>query len=231
MSQAAVDDAPSAVDRLIEPTSGRRRRRRWWAPVLTYAATVFLLITFNFALPRLMPGDPIDALLAFGSPNYVTNAQTRANLAAYYHLDRSLPEQYVHYLGGLARGDLGVSTVTNVSVAHELGGRIGWSFLLIGAAMAVSVLIGIPTGVHSGWKRGRRVDRGLLTFFLSVQNLPVFLLASVVFVVFSAQLGVFPLGGATTPFNHFGALRAALDETGGAGTGAGTRGAAGAAGS
>src|SRR5205085_9880497 len=105
----------------------------------------------------------------------------------------------------------GVSTVTNVSVVHELSGRIGWSFLLIGAALGVSSLIGIPTGVHSGWRRGRRVDRGLLTFFLSVQNLPIFLVASVVFVVFSAQLGVFPLGGATTPFHDYGALREVLD--------------------
>ena len=187
------------------------RRRRWWVPVLSYLATVFTLVTFNFALPRLMPGDPIDALLAFGSPNYVNDAETRADLAEYYHLDRSLPEQYGHYLAGLARGDLGVSIVSNAPVASELGDRVGWSFLLIGTALVISVAVGLPTGVHSAWKRGQRVDRGLLTFFVSVQNLPVFILASAAFIVLSAQLGIFPLGGATTPFNDFGPVREALD--------------------
>ena len=188
-----------------------RRRWRWLFPVASYLVTVFLLITFNFALPRLMPGDPIDALLAFGSPNYVTNDATRARLASYYHLDESLPRQYAHYLTGLVHGDLGVSTVSNRPVARELRQRVGWTFLLITTAVVASILIGIPAGMHSGWKRGKRVDRGLLTFFLSVQNLPVFLLASVAFIVLAAKLGLFPLGGATTPFNHYGGPRQVLD--------------------
>ncbi|MEO7836393.1 MAG: ABC transporter permease [Acidimicrobiales bacterium] len=191
---------------------GRARRRRpAWVPVVSYLATVFALISFNFALPRMMPGDPIDALLAFGSPNFVTDDETRANLAEYYNLAESLPSQYVHYLGGLARGDLGVSIVSNVPVVKELGDRVGWSLLLIVTAIVISIGIGIPTGVHSGWKRGKRVDRGLLGFFLSVQNIPIFLVGSVVFVVFSAQLGIFPLGGATTPFNEYGGFRQVLD--------------------
>ena len=198
----------SAADRLFDAGP---RRRRWWAPVLTYVATVFVLITFNFALPRLMPGDPIDALLAFGSPNYVTNDETRANLAEYYDLDGPVTEQYLDYLGGLVTGDLGVSIITNVPVTEEMSGKIGWTFLLISSALAVSVLIGIPTGVHSGWKRGKRVDRGLLTFFLSVQNLPVFVLASVMFIILCAQLGIFPLGGAVTPFSEYGGFREVFD--------------------
>ena len=192
----------------IDETTRRRPRR---VSVASYLVTVFVLVTFNFALPRLMPGDPIDALMAFGSPNYVTDDETRANLAEYYHLDESVPEQYVHYLGGLVRGDIGVSIVSNVPVSKELGARVGWSALLILTAIALSIVIGLPTGMHSGWKRGKRVDRGLLAFFLSVQNLPIFLVGSVVFVIFSAQLGIFPLGGATTPFNEYGGFRQVLD--------------------
>jgi peptide/nickel transport system permease protein len=178
-----------------------------WATLASYLATVFVLITFNFALPRLMPGDPIDALMALGSPNFVQDDETRANLEEYYNLDASLPEQYVHYLSGLVQGDIGVSIVSNVAVVDELVPRFGWSLLLIVTAMVISVAIGLPTGVHSGWKRGKKVDRGLLTFFLSVQNLPVFFVGAVVLVVFSAQLGIFPLGGATTPFNEYGGVQ------------------------
>ncbi|MDP9387915.1 MAG: ABC transporter permease [Actinomycetota bacterium] len=203
-AETASMAAPVLVD-------GATRRRSRWVPVASYLVTVFVLVTFNFALPRMMPGDPIDALLAFGSPNYVTNEETRANLEAYYDLDDSLPDQYVHYLGGLVKGDLGVSTVSNVSVTKELGDRVGWSFLLIVTALVLSILIGLPTGVHSGWKRGKRVDRALLTLFLSIQNLPIYVVGLAVFVVFAAQLDMFPLGGATTPFNEYTGLRAVLD--------------------
>lgn len=191
--------------------TARPSRRPPWVAIGTYAVTVFVLLTFNFALPRLMPGDPIDALMAFGSPSYVTDDETRANLEEYYNLDQSVPEQYVHYLGALVQGDLGVSIVSNVSVTQELSDRVGWSFLLIVSAIVVSIVIGLPTGIHSGWKRGKGVDRGLLTFFLSVQNVPIFFVASVVLVVFAAQLGLFPLGGATTPFNQYGPFGKLLD--------------------
>ena len=207
---AQADDAgveAGAVDVLVTPAP----RRAWWVPLVSYVATIFLLITFNFALPRLMPGDPIDALMAFGSPNYVQNDETRAELARYYGLDESLPRQYVHYLQGLARGDLGVSIGSRAPVASELGDVVGWSLLLIASATVVSMLISLPLGVHSGWKRGRRLDRGLLGFFLTVQNLPIFILGALVFVVFSAKLRLFPLGGATSGVGVYSGFAEVLD--------------------
>jgi peptide/nickel transport system permease protein len=188
-----------------------RRRRRWWAPVAGYLATVFVLLTFNFAIPRLMPGDPIDALMAFGSPTYVLDEETRANLAAYYDLDKPLLGQYVDYLSGLARGDLGVSIYNNRPVRADMAGRVGWSFLLITAGTIISILIGIPLGVHSGWKRGKRVDRSLLGFFLAYQNLPIFVLGSAAFVVLTVKLGLFPYGGASEPFNDYTGLAKLID--------------------
>jgi len=187
------------------------RRRGLGVTVAAYLVTVFVLLTFNFLLPRLMPGDPIDALMSLGSPSYVVDDATRANLAEYYGLDKPLAEQYVDYLASLARGDLGVSIVSNQPVTTELGDRVGWSFLLIGSAMVLSLLIGIPTGIHSGWKRGKGIDRGLLGFFLSVQNLPIFFVGSVVLVVFAAQLGLFPLGGGSTAYSGYTGLRHVLD--------------------
>ena len=189
----------------------RIRGRSWVATLVSYLVTVFLLITVNFALPRMMPGDPIDALLALGSPNYVQNDQTRTELARYYKLDGSIPAQYVHYLGGLLHGDLGVSIISRHPVAHELRGRVKWSLLLILTAAAISIVIGIPAGIHSGWKRGKAVDRRLLTVFLSAQNIPSFVIAFVALVVLSARFGVFPLGGATTPFSGYHGVREVLD--------------------
>lgn len=208
---AVVAEAPIGAGAGELRTLAPPPERKAWVTVASYLVTVFVLLTFNFALPRLMPGDPIDALLAFGNPNYVADDETRAELAEYYGLDRSLPEQYVSYLAGLVRGDLGVSTVSNTPVSEELADRVGWSFLLIASATVVSILIGLPAGVHSGWKRGKRVDRGLLAFFLSVQNIPIFVVAFVAVVVFGAKLQVFPLGGATTPFGEYTGMREVID--------------------
>jgi peptide/nickel transport system permease protein len=188
-----------------------RRRRGWWAPVAGYLATVFALLTFNFAIPRLMPGDPIDALMAFGSPTFVADEETRAGLLDYYDLDKPLVRQYVEYLGDLARGDLGVSIFNNTPISRDLGGKIGWSFLLIGTGTVISILIAIPLGVHSGWKRGRRVDRGLTAFFLAYQNLPIFVLGSAAFLFLTVQLGLFPYGGGSDPFNDYTGLAKAVD--------------------
>lgn len=188
-----------------------RGTRPWWMPVGGYVATVFVLVTFNFAIPRLMPGNPIDALMAFGSPSRVQNEETRAELARYYALDEPLVTQYAGYLSGLAQGDLGVSIYNNRPVRTDLGGKIGWSFLLIVTATAISVLIGIPLGVHSGWKRGKRVDRGLLAFFLAYQNVPIFVVGAAGFLLLTTQLGLFPYGGGSTPFNDYTGLAKVLD--------------------
>ena len=214
VTEPAPADVPAEPVAVVgEATAGQPlvRRGRRSVTIAFYLATILLLLTFNFVIPRLMPGDPIDALLSFGSPNYVTNDATRAELAEYYDLDRSFPEQYLDYMAGLVRGDLGVSIVSNAPVADELVGRAGWSLLLVTAALLVSVVIGLPAGIHSGWKRGRSVDRGLLAFFLSVQNLPIFFVGLVVLVVFSAQLGIFPLGGAMTPFSEYTGFRHVID--------------------
>jgi peptide/nickel transport system permease protein len=188
-----------------------RRRRRWWAPIAGYLATIFILITFNFAIPRIMPGDPIDALMAFGSSSAVQDEATRAALMEYYDLDKPVLRQYVEYLSSLARLDLGRSIFNNTPVSRDLGGKIAWSFLLIATGTVVSILIAIPLGVHSGWKRGKRVDRGLLAFFLAYQNLPIFVLGSAAFLLLTVQFDLFPYGGGSDPIAGYTGLAKALD--------------------
>jgi len=190
---------------------GLRARRVRSAPFVYYGATLFVLVTLNFALPRLMPGNAIDGLLTYRSPGYVGDDDTRAKLAEYYDLDGSLVEQYGRYLTALVHGDLGVSIYSNRPVTRELEDRVGWSLLLITTALVTSVAIGLPLGVHSAWRRGSRRDRRLLTFFLSVQNLPVFVLGVLLINTLSVQLRIFPYGGATTPFNEYTGIRQVWD--------------------
>ncbi|MDQ4132589.1 MAG: ABC transporter permease [Actinomycetota bacterium] len=186
------------------------RKRRWPGLVALYLLTVFVLITINFLLPRLMPGDPIDAMTAEASA-IVQEPEVRERLAEYYGIDKPLITQYFQYLGQLARGDLGESIRTRSPVSEDLRGTVGWSFLLIITASVIAIAIGIPAGVHSGWKRGQRVDRGLLTFFVTAQNIPVFFLAFMALILLSYQFGIFPLGGAHEARRYIDPLRHVLD--------------------
>ena len=108
-----------------------------------YLITVFALITLNFLIPRAMPGNPVDGLLAQGSSSFVFGENARHKLEAYYDLNGSLASQYGHYLERLAHGDLGNSIVTNKSVKHEIARRVGWTVLLVGGSLFLSTAIGL----------------------------------------------------------------------------------------
>ena len=180
--------------------------------MLSYVVTVFFVVTLNFFLPRAMPGDPITALQASTTTDYVREIRTREALSRYYGLDQPLLEQYGRYLRALAQGDLGVSILYNAPVTGLVKDRLPWTVLLVGSAMVLATTVGIVAGLHSGWRRGRPVDRRLLTLFLGSQNFPVFFLASLALLVFAVQLGWVPLAGGRTPFSgSYSLLRQAVD--------------------
>ena len=179
--------------------------------VLSYAIAVLVLVTANFLLPRAIPGDPLSILENVGSPTFVRDDATRDALARYYGLDRSLPQQYLHYLGGVLRGDLGVSIRSQVPVTQLIRESLPWTLLLVGSALGLATVVGWAAGVHSGWRRGRGIDRSLLGLFIAVRNLPVFFVASLALFVFAVKLRWFPLSGATTPFSSLGPLARVLD--------------------
>jgi peptide/nickel transport system permease protein len=196
--------APAPIRALRVPG----RRLGLWA---SYATTAFVLVTLNFLLPRLLPGGPFSALSDPSAPTYVNDAATRAALSRYYGLDRPLLAQYGHYLAALVRGDLGRSIRYGVPVSSLLAARLPWTLLLVGTAMLLAAAVAIPAGVHSGWRRGRGVDRGLLALFLGMRNLPAYFLGSLALYVFSVQLHWFPISGASTPFAGGSPLAHVLD--------------------
>lgn len=193
------------------PREGGRRARSVVGPVVGYLVTLFALLTLNFLLPRAMPGDPVEAQLAVGSPTYLYDEKARAELAAYYGLDRPLTTQYADYLAGLARADLGVSTSTHTPVAKLLRDRLPWTLLLAASGVAIATGIGCLAGIHAGWRRQRRSDETLLAAFVGLQNVPDYVLASLALLVFAVQLRWFPFSGARTPFQSVGGLALVAD--------------------
>ena len=158
-----------------------------------------------------MPGDPVDAQLSVGSPTYVYDEKARADLAAYYGLDRPLGAQYLDYMANLAEGDLGRSVSNHTPVSKLIRDRLPWTLLLVTTGVALATVVGFLAGVHAGWRRDRRSDGGLVTAFVALQNVPSFVLAALTLVLFSVQLAWFPLSGARTPFSSFGPLASIAD--------------------
>ncbi len=179
--------------------------------MVAYALTVFVLITLNFLVPRLMPGDPLAGLQDQTSPAYVRDDPARAGLAAYYGLDRPLVSQYLRYLEGLVRGDLGISTRYHAPVSDVIIERLPWTLLLMATALALATTAGLLGGIHSGWHRGRAVDRGMLTTFVGLSNAPTYFLATLALLVFAVTLRWVPLGGATMPFSALDPLARVVD--------------------
>jgi peptide/nickel transport system permease protein len=192
-------------------TGGRHDGRRWIVQLGAYLATIFALVTINFLVPRMMPGDPVQALAAKGSNNFTFGKQGQEALARYYGLDRPLVSQYGRYLSQLAHGDLGRSIVTNAPVGDDLSRRMPWTLLLIGTSLLLATALGLVAGVHSGWRRGRALDRGLLTVLLSVREFPTFLLGSLLLLLFAVKLGWVPVSGAETAFSNLGPAARAVD--------------------
>ncbi len=185
----------------------RRRPGGRWAGgrlLATYVPTVLLVITIVFLLPRAMPGDPLAALQDPASGAFVDDARTRANLRAYYGLDRSLGAQYVHYLGSLAQGDLGWSIARQEPVTSLIGKHLPWTLLLVGVSLTLASGLSFVAGMAAAWRRGRRSDRTIVTALTALNAVPEYALAVTLLILFGVVMPVLPLYGARTTFGEYG---------------------------
>ena len=164
--------------------------------IAQFLFTVWLVLTLNFLLPRLMPGNPLaDLDNPQGSPVPLSQ-EARARILAYYGLDRPLAAQYQDYVLGLARGDLGWSIYYNAPVSQVLAGRLRWTLGLVGVATLLYLVLGVVLGAVSAWHRGSALDQGLLLTTFTAGAFPSFFLAMLLIVLFGVKLSWLPLGGA-----------------------------------
>ncbi|CAM3311948.1 ABC transporter permease [Kibdelosporangium persicum] len=166
--------------------------------LLFYVVALWTAVTLNFLIPRLMPGNPVDILMAKlqvrgGS---VDPAARRA-----YELllgtggDESLLSQYFAYLGNMLTGDFGVSvSVFPAEVSEVIASSLPWTIVLVGLATLLSFLLGIALGAIVGWKRGTWLDT-LVPATTVLAAVPYFWLALILAAVFATTLGWFPLSG------------------------------------
>lgn len=199
------------------PSSTRpAARRRPWAGhlrvVLLYAFTLWAVVTVVFLLPRLIPGDPLQSLDDPASGNFLSDPQVRERVSAYYGLDRPLFGQYLSYVSGLLQGDLGWSIAQNVPVRGLIAGRLPWTLLLMGCALALSSSISFIAGLNAAWHRGKLADRGLIAVLSAGRTVPEYAIAGLLLTCFAVALPVFPLSGAQTSFVSYDTPFAAVGD-------------------
>ena len=160
------------------------RRLLLTVPVLLGVATLV------FSLLHLVPGDPALAMLGESA-----SASDVDELRGKLGLNRSLPAQYVQFVSGLARGDLGTSFRYNTPVASEIGQRLPRTMQLAAAAVVVAVCLAIPMGVLGGLFRGTAIDQAAMTVSLLGISMPNFWLGPLLAIFFSVSLGWLPVSG------------------------------------
>jgi peptide/nickel transport system permease protein len=159
---------------------------------------VFMVTTLTFVLIHLAPGDPIaTAFERPGIPESVKQ-QWRAD----FGLDRPIAEQYVRWLGNVARGDFGYSVSQRRPVYDVLADALPRTLTLVGLALVLSFALGITVGVLQAERAGSARDRWLGRVLLVLYSVPDFWLALLVVLLFAYRLPILPAGGMVDPVLH-----------------------------
>ena len=163
---------------------------RWRGLLATAASipiTLFGLVLITFLIGRVVPIDPVLAVVGDRAPQEVVE-RTRHEMG----LDRPLPEQFLLYVEQLARGNLGRSVMTGNRVATDIARFFPATLELATVALFIATVAGVPLGVWAAVRQGSWVDQAIRVVCLSGHSIPVFVLALLSLLVFYATLGWAP---------------------------------------
>jgi peptide/nickel transport system permease protein len=171
-------------------------------------ATLVVVIVFNFFLFRILPGDPVKLIIH--SPRMTREAQER--IRETFGLDRpiwldfeALKEgdfklafntQFTDYVRNLFRGDLGISFANRVDVSNLIRERLWRTVVLIILGEVMAMFFGIALGMLAAWRRGSRLDTGILLWGLFTWAMPTFFFGIILIIL---ARGILPTGGMATP--------------------------------
>jgi peptide/nickel transport system permease protein len=181
---------------------------RWIVRRLLISVPVLLGITvLNFAFVRLAPGDPVRMMvnpeyMAGGADEYI--ARRRAELG----LDQPLPVQYVAWLGEVARGNFGYSFFDRRPVGDILKERLWPTTELMGTALLLAVMVGVPIGLLAAIRQYSVLDYTSAILSLATISTPSFFVGLAAIYVFSLKLNLLPTSGMFSA----GAPRSVLDD-------------------
>lgn len=161
--------------------------------------TLFFVLVFNFFLFRILPSDPVKFLTR--GAGLQINAVEQQELLREFGLDKPVfPAQFIDYMGDTLRLDFGTSlTVQSGRPVLEVFTGFMWpTLLLVGVSTVTAALLGIWMGIRAGWRRGGYFDRTSMGVSLVFYSMPEFWLGMLLLILFSVNLGWFPVAGRET---------------------------------
>jgi len=156
---------------------------------LLLAFTLFSAITINFFLVRLMPGNPVDAIiLELVTQGYsFEEAMIRASAILNFAPDAPLHEQYLSFLKGAFTGDLGYSMRLATPVSTVLGYALPWTIFSMSISLIISFALGVLLGMYTAYKRGSLIDR-FVSLYSSISGaIPPYAVGFLLIVIFAIQ--------------------------------------------
>jgi len=154
--------------------------------------TLLLVIVLAFLMVHAAPGGPFD-------DERVLPPEIEANIAKAYQLDEPLPKQFLSYMSGLLRGDLGPSyRYRDHTVSELIGSAFPLSLKLGAMAMLLAVIIGVSAGTLAALRKDSLLDRGLMALAMTGISIPVFVIAPVLVLLLAVYLQWLPAGWSGT---------------------------------
>jgi peptide/nickel transport system permease protein len=158
--------------------------------VLLMVLTLFGMSVLIFVMLRLVPGNIADILVDSAG---IADPKEKAKIAAELGLDRPIFDQYLQWIGGLFRGDLGFAYVSERPALEEIAPRIPISAKLAGLALFFSIILGVPLGVISAVRQNSVIDYLLRLISLSGLSLPSFWLGLLILMASVQWFGMIPI--------------------------------------
>lgn len=168
--------------------------------IIKYLMVFFIILIVIFALPRLLPGNPVDYLISTTISVGETSEILKQQLIERFGLNKSLSEQFFLFIANTFTGYFGVSwRYFPKEVSTLIMERLPWTLFIVILSRVISFALSYLLGVVAAWKRGGRLDVLLQALGLTSIALPSFWIGLMLLMFFAYQIPAFPLGGAVTP--------------------------------
>lgn len=158
--------------------------------VINILPTLFIVALIVFGVTRILPGDPAAAIL--GPQANATEIENMRNIMG---LNKPIWEQFIDFIVDLFQGNLGFSYAYNMDVVDLILERFPNTVILTISALVIALLIGVPAGMLSAYKRNSIIDYVVMVISLVGVSMPVFWLGVMLVLVFSVNLGLLPATG------------------------------------
>lgn len=162
--------------------------------ILSLIPVIFAISIVLFSLTKIMPGDPVSMMIPTSAkPEQIP--QLREEITKQLGLDKSLPEQYVAWIGNVAQGELGFSSWKNGDVKNVIANPLKNTVILNFFVLIFSLTISITAGIRSAVKKNSFVDQFWQVFSLICMSVPAFFIGLCLVFVFALRLGWLPSNG------------------------------------